>query len=195
MATVLGVLLAAGEGTRFEGGNKLLAEIDGKPVVVYAARTLVASGVDDALAVLGHEADRVEDALTDLEVRTVENPDYGRGQATSVALGAGIADEEGFDAALFVLGDLPCVAPETVRKLVGAFEQTDAGIAVPTYGGRRGNPVLFGREHFDELTELTGDRGGRALFEAHPVERVPVDDPGIHLDVDTAADLQRARDS
>ena len=197
MATVLGVVLAAGRSTRFETGNKLLAEIGGEPVVVYAARTLFgsANGVDDALAVLGHESGRIEDALADLNLRTVKNPDYGTGQATSVALGARIAAEEGFDAALFVLGDLPCVAPGTVRQLVETFEQADAQIVVPTHDDKRGNPVLFGRQHFEELASLTGDRGGRAIFETHPVERVPVDDPGIHLDVDTVADLQRVRDS
>ena len=197
MTSVLGVLLAAGQGTRFEAGNKLLAEIDDEPVVDHAARTLVATRIDDVLAVLGHDADRVEDALADLadlDLRTVRNPDYEEGQATSVALGAQIADEEGFDAALFALGDLPCVAPETVRQLVETFEQGDAGIVVPTHGGQRGNPVLFGRDHFEELAGLSGDRGGRTLFESHPVERVPVDDPGIHRDVDTVADLERTRD-
>ena len=196
MVTVLGVLLAAGKGTRFEDGNKLLARIDGEPVVVYAARTLLGNGncVDDIVAVLGHEADRVEDALADLNLRTVRNPDHGDGQATSVTLGAQIADEEGFDATLFALGDLPCVTPETVRQLVEAFERTDAGIVVPTHDDRRGNPVLFGRQQFEELSGLTGDRGGRALFEEHPVKRVPVDDPGIHQDVDTVSDLRRIRD-
>lgn len=201
MATVLGVLLAAGRGTRFEDGNELLAEIDGEPVVVHAARTLVrnvngaGTPLDDVVAILGHESDRVEGALTDLDLRTIRNPNYGDGQATAVALGALIAEEEGFDAALFALGDLPRVTPGTARQLVEAFEQADAEIVVPTHDDRRGNPVLFGRRHFEELAGLTGDRGGRALFEAYPVERVPVDDPGIHLDVDTVADLRRVRES
>lgn len=206
----LGVLLAAGTGSRFEGSdddrsgddNKLLAAVAGEPVVVRAARTLVdaseraadAGSIDDVVAVLGHEADRVEAALSGLDVEAVRNPDYETGQATSVARGAALARDWDADAVVFALGDMPCVRPDTVRAVVEAFARTDdAHVAVPVHDGRRGNPAVFGSRHFDALASLTGDRGGRTLFEAHPVERVPVDDPGVHLDVDTVADLRRAR--
>ncbi|PSP76386.1 nucleotidyltransferase family protein [Halobacteriales archaeon QS_1_68_20] len=198
--TVLGVLLAAGTGSRFEAGNKLLADLGGDPVVVRSAETLVeahAGGfLDDLVAVVGHEAERTAEALADLPFETVENPDYEAGQATSVARGVRVARERGADAAVFALGDLPCVDASTVEAVVAAWRDSDdgAGIVVPTCDGRRGNPVLFDARHFDELLAVSSDTGGRELFDASPVERVPVDDPGIHRDVDTVGDLAELRE-
>lgn len=190
---VVGVLLAAGRGTRFEGGNKLLAEVerDGEmeAVVRLAAERLLDAPVSEAVAVLGHEAERVGDALAPLPLETVRNRDWASGQATSVRRGVSWARAREADAALFALGDMPWVAPSTYRALVDNWRATDAGIVVPTYEGRRGNPVIFGARHFDELARVTGDTGGRDLLEDQPVEWVPVEDPGIRQDVDTREDL------
>jgi molybdenum cofactor cytidylyltransferase len=190
-ATVVGLLLAAGTASRFGDEQKLLAELDGEPLVRHAARTLIDADIDGVVAVLGHERERVAAALPP-EVATVHNPDYADGQATTVARGVRAAADRGAAAAVFALGDMPCVAGETVDALVAAYRnpETTADIVVPTYEGRRGNPVLFGAAHFDALQDVSGDRGGRALFDSYPVERVAVDDPGVHVDVDTAADLR-----
>ncbi|WP_440990837.1 nucleotidyltransferase family protein [Haloarchaeobius baliensis] len=190
---VVGVLLAAGTGSRFGDGKKLLAELDGEPLVRHAARTLLDAELDGVVAVLGDERDRVAAALPD-EIETVHNPDYADGQATTVARGARAVAERSAGAAVFALGDMPCVDPGTVDALVSAYRNrgrdADANIVVPTFDGQRGNPVLFGARHFDALQDVSGDTGGRALFDSHPVERVAVDDPGIHLDVDTEDDLR-----
>ncbi|WP_256298459.1 nucleotidyltransferase family protein [Haloarchaeobius salinus] len=195
--TVVGVLLAAGTASRFGDDQKLLAELDGEPLVRHAARTLLDANLDGVVAVLGHERERVAAALPD-GIETVHNPDYAGGQATTVARGARAAAERGADAAVFALGDMPCVDPSTVDALVATYRSrsrgTDADIVVPTYGGRRGNPVLFGATHFDALQDVSGDTGGRALFDEFPVERVVVDDPGIHRDVDTDDDLRELAD-
>ena len=190
---VVGVLLAAGTGSRFGDGQKLLAELDGEPLVRHAARTLVDADLDGLVAVLGHERERVAAALPD-GIETVHNPDYADGQATTVARGARAAAERGAGAAVFALGDMPCVDPATVTTLVAAYRsesrETDAEIVLPTFEGRRGNPVLFGASHFEALQDVSGDTGGRALFDSVPVERVAVADPGIHRDVDTDDDLR-----
>lgn len=193
---VVGVLLAAGSGTRFAGGNKLLAEAvaagDRAPVVRHAAEKLVGAPVDDAVAVLGHEAGRVGTALDALAIETVYNPEHESGQATSVRRGIEWARTHEADAALFALGDMPWVAPSTYRALVDTWRATEVGIVVPTHRGQRGNPVVFGARHFEALASVSGDTGGRALMEREPVERVAVDDPGIHRDVDQREDLERS---
>jgi len=192
--TVVGVLLAAGEGTRFEDGNKLLAAVEpgaageAEPLVRLAARPLVAS-VDEAVAVLGHESDRVADTLAQVEIATVHNPAYGTGQASSVATGVAWARERDADAAVFALGDTPWVSAGTYRAIVARWRDTDATIVVPEYDGQRGNPVLFDAAAFDELASVSGDAGGRELIARNPVERVVVEDPGILRDVDESADL------
>lgn len=192
--TVVGVLLAAGLGTRFEGGNKLLANAsrnhDRHAVVRLAAERLVESPVARAVAVLGHDADQVADVLRPLDIETVYNPAYEAGQATSVARGVDWARDHDADAALFALGDMPWVSPQTYHALLDRWRETGAEIVVPEYEGKRGNPVLFGATHFDALAAVAGDTGGRELMTREPVEWVAVDDPGISRDIDAREDLQ-----
>lgn len=154
-----------------------------------AAERLVASPVDDVVAVLGHEAERVAEALEPLDLETVHNRDYESGQATSVRCGVAWARRREADAALFALGDMPWVAPSTYRALVDSWRARDADIVVPIDEGQRGNPVVFGARYFDDLAAVSGDTGGRELLRREPVERVAVDDPGIHRDVDRRSDL------
>lgn len=189
---IFGVLLAAGTGSRFDGDNKLLSAIDGEPIARRAARTLV-DETDAAIAVVGHEAGRVRDALADLPIATVENPAYERGQGTSVRCGATVARERGAAAVVFALGDMPNVTPRTYRKLLDAHRNADAEVVVPTYEGRRGNPVVFDGAHLDRLAALDGDAGGRQLFEDVDVVRVECDDSGVLADVDTVDDLAAVR--
>lgn len=189
-ADVLGVLLAAGTGSRYGDGNKLLRKIDEEPIVRKAAWTLADSPLDEVVAVLGHDGALVAGTLARVPLTTVHNPRYEEGQGTSVARAALAAEDEGAEAALIHLGDMPCVQVSTVRALLEAYEAGEADIVVPVHDGERGNPVIFGESHYDTLQRLEGDDGGRLLFEANTVVRVEVDDPGIHLDVDTEDDLE-----
>lgn len=191
-AVVGGVVLAAGRSTRFEGGNKLLAEVDGVPIVRRAAETLCRSAVDEVVVVVGHEADRVTEALDGLDVETRRNGDYDEGQSTSVRTGVDLARRDDWEAVVFALGDMPFVRPATVDALRDAYEAGEGTIVAPAYEGKRGNPVLFGEEHFDPLESVTGDRGGRRLIEeSGDAVLVETDDPGVTRDVDYEADLRK----
>lgn len=211
---ILGVLLAAGTGSRFDsasgsessdgnddGENKLLADLDGEPVVTHAARTLTESSLDASLAVVGHDRERVAVALPP-EIEVVANPDYEQGQSTSVRRGVALARERDAEAVLFALGDMPRVSVETVDELLREYRESatsenaaseSPGIVAPRYEGQRGNPVLFDSRYFDALAGVEGDTGGRALLESEPVSWVEVSDPGVHRDVDTLADLRELR--
>ncbi|WP_436901872.1 nucleotidyltransferase family protein [Halovenus halobia] len=192
--TVGAVLLAAGRSERFGGSNKLLAELAGRPLLSHAAQTVLDADLAGRVAVLGHEADAVRAALPD-GFDTRRNDRFSEGQHTSVRAGVRAAREAGWDGAVFVLGDMPLVDSSTIDALVTAFQENRGTIVVPTVDGRRGNPVLFGAEHFDDLAAVTGDKGGRELVETHPdVARVAVADSGIHRDIDTPADLESVRE-
>lgn len=192
-STVGGVVLAAGDSSRFGDDNKLLASVDGAPLVRHVAETACASGLDDAVAVVGHEAAAVSVALDDLPLSVERNDDYAAGQSTSVRCGVAFARENDWDAAVFLLGDMPFVRPETVDRVVAAYRASGDSIVVPRYDDQRGNPVLFDRRHFDALATVSGDRGGRALVESEAgVLFLDVDDPGVRRDVDTEADLRDA---
>lgn len=190
--TVGGVLLAAGPSTRFGDANKLLAELDGKPVVRHAAGTFVSSGLPAVAVVVGHEADRVTEALADLDVTVLENDAYRRGQSTSLHVGVEHARERGWGAVVFGLGDMPRVAPESVDALLAADRRDGRGtILAAANDGKRGNPVLFDARHYDDLLAIEGDTGGRpVLMGSDDLALVETGDPGVTRDVDYRDDLE-----
>ena len=197
MTRIVGVLLAAGVGDRFEGDEKLLAPLDAEPIVSLAARSLAIDGVDHVVAAVRPDAQAVHGTLEPVVDEIIENPTPADGQSRSVARGARRAAEIGADAAVFLPGDMPLIDPGTTRRLVEGYWSADDSpdAIVPTYHGRRGNPVVFDAGQFDALESLSGDVGGRALFDDIDVGRLPVEDPGIHRDVDTVADLERLQRS
>ncbi|SHH45235.1 nucleotidyltransferase family protein [Halobaculum gomorrense] len=190
---VAGVVLAAGTSSRYGDRNKLLEpDPDGDPLVRAAARTPVEAGLDPVVVVVGHEADRVADAVDGLGVETVTNEAFAAGQSTSVAAGVrAVADRDPpVDAAVVALGDMPFVDPAPVRALVDAYAAGVGDALAPAYEGRRGNPVLFDRRFFAALDDVEGDVGGRAvLLGSNDAALVAVDDPGVRRDVDEPGDL------
>lgn len=184
---IAGVLLAAGRGGRFGTENKLLVEVNDKPVVVHAVETLIAATVEPVVVVLGYEADCVRRALAEYPVDFVLNPDFPDGQATSVRTGVS-AVPDNCAAAVFALGDMPVVRSSTVDALVTAFRNDVGDILAAAYLGKRGNPVLFDASYFDDLRDVQGDTGGRGLI-IEQGRLVDTDDPGVRLDVDTPGDL------
>jgi molybdenum cofactor cytidylyltransferase len=190
--TVVGVLLAAGGSSRFGERNKLLAEIDGEPLVRRAARTLLDSRVSRVVAVLGHQSDAVRDALPDFDVAFVANDAYERGLSTSVERGARAAADGDADAAMFLPGDMPFVDSATVDLLVDGFAGGVADAMAAAYRGQRGNPVLFGADHFDALCAVDGDIGGRDILLDSGV-LLETDDAGVVMDIDTQDDLERVQ--
>lgn len=191
-AVVAGILLAAGESTRFEDGNKLLATFEGEPVVWHAGLTIVQAGITPRVAVLGRDAEAVETALAGLDFEFVHNPDFADGQATSVRRGVDAIGP--VDAALIALGDMPTVSPRSLSALVDVYRAGEASAVAAAHEGKRGNPVLFDREYFADLRAVEGDTGGREiLLEGDDSALVETGDPGVLRDVDTRRDLERLR--
>lgn len=191
---VAAVILAAGLSRRMGGPNKLLAPIDGVPMIARVADAFLGSKARPILVVVGHQADDVRAALTGRPVRFVVNPDFEEGLGAS--LRAGIeAIGEGLDGALVGLGDMPRVTSAHIDALIDAFDPAGpATIVVPVHDRKRGHPVLWSARHFLEMRKLGGDVGARALLERHAdaVLAVPIDDAAVHLDVDTPEMLAEA---
>lgn len=186
---IAGVVLAAGTSSRL-GRPKQLLPVGGEPLVRHTLRAILASKLDDVLVVLGHEADAVQSAIAALPVRVVHNPDFARGQSTSVRAGlAALAPET--EAAVFLLGDQPGVDPDVIDALITAWRDTNAPIVAPRYTGGIGNPILFDRRLFPELGTLEGDRGAnrivRLLERQGRLEIVPIHHPAPP-DVDIESD-------
>ncbi|MEH3147494.1 MAG: nucleotidyltransferase family protein [Methylobacterium frigidaeris] len=188
------VVLAAGLGSRFGPAPKLLASLDGRPLVRHAAEAALAADLGPVVAVLGHEAARVSAVLDDLALCPVVNPRFGEGLSTSVRAGLSALPGE-VAAAIVLLGDMPRVAPDLLRDLAAAFEAAERKPAavVPVRDGRRGNPVLLNRHRLSaEIEALSGDRGfGPLLAGRADVLEWPVRAEGVLIDVDTPEALAR----
>lgn len=186
----MALVLAAGAGSRF-GGGKLLAAVNGKPLLQHVLDRIAEAGVEDVIVVLGRDAAGVESAVAWRAERRVRNPEPERGLASSLHVGmAGVGPA--VDAVLILLGDQPLVATETIRAVLDAPHDPARPIVVAVYADDRGrNPVLLRREAFARIGEAVGDRGLGPVLAAHPelVMEVPV--AGRNPDVDTSADLAR----
>ncbi|MFT3986483.1 NTP transferase domain-containing protein [Aestuariivirga sp.] len=191
---VAGVVLAAGLSSRM-GANKLLADIGGVPMIRRTVEALVPAGLASLTIVTGRDADEVEKALAGLPVTFTHNARFASGLASSLARGiASVPDTS--DAVLVCLGDMPRVDAQAVAKLVAAFNPAEhRSICVPVFKGQRGNPVLWGRQHFLALMMIDGDRGGRALMDQLHDDLVEIEmpDSAVVTDADTPEALARLR--
>jgi CTP:molybdopterin cytidylyltransferase MocA len=191
-SAVAGVLLAAGEGSRF-GRPKALVELDGQTLAERGVALLRAGGTDPVLIVTG--AAQIE-LRPEHQARRVYNGEWrtGMGSSLRAALRALTELEAGpeIGAVVVALADQPLVGAEAVGRLIAAY-QAGAGVAVAAYGGKPRNPVLLAREHWPEvIATATGDQGARAFLRARPelVTLVECGDTGRPDDIDTPADLE-----
>lgn len=191
---IAALLLAAGASRRFGGGRqKLVQELNGRPVVRWSAETLIGAPVGEVIVVVGLNDGLVRDALKGLRLRFVQNAAADEGMASSVAVGVAALSPE-TQGALIVLGDEPLAGRAPLERVVQRYKEGGASVVAPTFRGVRGHPVLFDRSVFPELLALTGDRGARAVADREPgrLAIVEVDLPKP-VDVDTPADLARLR--
>ena len=187
MPRIAAIVLTAGQSRRTGTINKLLAEIDGTPMAVRVLKEVSASAARPIVVVTGHEADRVSEALEGDGLTFVHNPDYADGLSTSLIAGLKPLPED-IDGAIVCLGDMPRVKAAHIDKLIAAFNPLEGrAICVPTFAGKRGNPVLWGAQFFEEMQNVSGDVGARHLIGAHSelIAEVPIDDDGVLVDVDT----------
>ena len=192
---VAAVVLAAGRSHRMGPENKLLAGIEGVPMVVRVVDTVLASSAHSVVVVTGHEEARVRDALAGRAVTFAHNPAYETGMSSSLRVGLDAVPHK-VDGVLVCLGDMPWVTIAHLEALIATFDPScDRPICVPVHERKRGNPVLWPKKYFREMREIQGDRGARILLDRHAdeVTYVPVSDEGVNLDVDTPAALEAIR--
>jgi molybdenum cofactor cytidylyltransferase len=162
---ISGIVLAAGTSSRL-GSPKQLLELDGSPLLQHVIDALSASGVDEVVVVLGHEADRIGVTLRfPPGVRTAFNPDHRSGQSTSLAAGLDALDSDS-DVAVIVLGDQPRLTTEAIRKVLDAFRAGPAPIARAMWDGAPGHPVVAARSEWDRFRRVRGDTGARHVIAA-----------------------------
>lgn len=188
------VLLAGGASRRFGADNKLLAELDGVPIVAKVAHAILDGVGGEVVVVTGAEHDAYVAALSRLPLRFVVNPSWDEGIGGSVATGVRALSETPYGA-FIVPGDLPNLTTDVFRRLGEAFRESGgARVVVPvTARGAQRNPVLWPRRLFPKLALLTGPKGGKSLLDTLDGERLDVafGDESLFADIDTPDDLAR----
>ena len=185
--SVTGILLAAGQSTRF-GSDKLLHPLEnGTPMAVVTARHL--KGVlERSIAVVADIESELAGLLAGEGLRIVPNPRAGKGMGTSIACGVAASPEAA--GWLIALADMPRI-PGTIIQAVVASLEGGADIVAPVYQGRRGHPVGFSARHAPALMQLQADTGARGIIAANrgSLEMIETMDAGVIADIDSTASL------
>lgn len=192
---VVAVIMAAGASRRFGAGDKRRARLPtGQSLLAATVAKAVASFSRLRVVIREEDDPRALGLAADLPIIRARQARDGLGasiaEAFTTLMGDGALDE--VTAAAVLLGDMPGLAAETLRLLQRRARRDR--IIRPRHAGHPGHPVLFGRDFWPELTALEGDEGARRIIRQHRAlyQEIEVSDPGIHLDIDTAADLATA---
>jgi molybdenum cofactor cytidylyltransferase len=184
---IIAVVLSAGESSRM-GRPKALLPIEGQKFIERIIRVIGQSRVGRTIVVLGHHADQLRGQIEHLPVEVVINPDYRSGQLSSLqAAIRHVSDDDRCDGMLVHLVDHPFIDVALVDALIESFFETKKMIVVPRYKGKRGHPVIFSRQLFDDLLNAPLEQGAKAVVNAHRQETLEIEwqDEGITLDIDT----------
>lgn len=186
MTSITAILLAAGLSRRFGTDNKLLAEVNGMPMVRQTASHLCASKAGRVVAVLGHQADQVASALDGLPVETVLNPSYLDGQVTSVRAGLAAVTDDAVGM-MMCLSDQPLLQAADYDMLMDAFLDQPTRVIVPFLSGKRGNPVVLPTTLRRDVLDGDLNVGCRSFIDQNPdlVQQVEVTNPVYRKDFDT----------
>jgi molybdenum cofactor cytidylyltransferase len=192
VSEVYAILLAAGESRRM-GHPKALLKVGDETFVAHLASAML-TVASRLLIVVGAHADRVSRAIpNDPRIIVVDNPNYLRGQLSSIKAGIRALPDDA-SAALIHLVDHPNVRPDTFASVVSTYSESNKPIVIARHEGRRGHPVLFNRKLFAEILDAPEGQGARFVVNADSarVSYADVRDPGVLLDLDTPEDLERA---
>jgi molybdenum cofactor cytidylyltransferase len=184
---IIAVVLSAGESSRM-GRPKALLPIEGQNFIERIVAALKQSQAGRILVVLGHDADAMRRQIEHLPIEIIVNTDYKKGQLSSLQSAIRhIEKENRCDGMLVHLVDHPYIDPQLVDLMIGRFYETNKVIVVPRHQGKRGHPVIFSRDLFEELLSAPGDQGAKAVVNTHRAETLEIDteDQGIALDIDT----------
>jgi molybdenum cofactor cytidylyltransferase len=185
---IAAIVLAAGKSERM-GRPKALLPLQGRTFLDNILSAISQSSVERTLVVVGHHRAEIEGHVTP-GTSVIYNPDYEQGMSTSLQAGIRALPPEAHGAFLFLV-DHPLVQFETIELLIKSL--APGQIVLPKFQGRRGHPVLFSSDIFQEILGLTASQGANIVVRKDPsrVVEVTVDSPGILVDIDTPEDFRK----
>ena len=188
---ISGLILGAGSSERL-GQPKQLLPFGGTTLLGWViAQAQRASGLDELVVVLGRAADQIRQRVDFGATKVVENPVFAEGCASSYRAGIGALDPKS-EAIMILLGDQPGIKPGVMDQVAEEWRQGQSQIAICSYHGRKGHPMIFARPLFDQLLGLHGDKAAWKLVDANPdlVQEIEFDLPTPE-DINTWDDFNR----
>jgi molybdenum cofactor cytidylyltransferase len=186
MKRVEGLILAAGKSQRM-GSPKPLLRIFGRTFLEHIALEARQSELIGLKIILGHQADLILKSLPRFEADVIVNPDYEQGQLSSLTKGLKALEGCPIDGVMLFLIDHPFISRDVINQLIQSFSEHGQPIVIPTFRGKRGHPLIFGRELFSELSNAPLDQGAVTVVRKHQerVFSVEVEQEGVLIDIDT----------
>jgi molybdenum cofactor cytidylyltransferase len=190
-----GIILAAGESTRF-GSPKQLLQLKDRCLVEWVLDAALASELSRIILVLGYAHQEIQKALgkklRHAKLQIEINPHYQKGQSHSLQVGLSSVISA-FPAVMFLLADQPLVDAAVINCLLNKFWSADKDICVPAFRGKRGNPSIFSQKFYRHIMKIKGDIGARQIIKTHPerVLEIEIKDPLLFSDVDTPEDFEK----
>ena len=190
-----GIILAAGMSTRL-GQLKQLLKVGGKTILSMVIDAALFSDLDKILLVLGHQSDKIiaamGDKLRNPKLSVIINSRYQEGMSTSIQCAMEKIKDD-FSSFMIILGDQPLLSKDTINFILSRFWASNKGICVPVHKGKRGPPVCFSNEFYDDIFNISGDIGAREIIKNKPEHTldVEIEDSDCFFDIDNEADLER----
>jgi molybdenum cofactor cytidylyltransferase len=183
---VAGLILAAGKSERM-GRPKALLPFMGRCFLTHVLTEASQSSLADVKIVLGHHAEAILEALPELRPKVLINPEYESEQLSSLQCGLKHLSLIKLDGVMVFLIDHPMIHRGLINQLIEAFTKKDSPIVIPSFEHRRGHPMIFGAELFNELLAAPLDQGAVSVVRKHPhdILHLDVDEPGVLVDIDT----------
>jgi molybdenum cofactor cytidylyltransferase len=189
------VILAAGKSTRMQGSNKLLANIEGVPMIRRVVQAALSSKVDEVIVVLGWEEEKTRSTLAGLNCKMVVNEGFEEGQSSSVKVGLGELNPSS-RAVMILPGDVARIDTSSINMVIDRYNEGGCLIVVAGHETRPGHPILLDRQLFPEIARINEQTLGlKALVNKHQANvcLVETGSLGVLKDVDTANDLAELR--
>ncbi len=177
------LLLAAGASSRMRGADKLLEEVGGSPLIATMARR--ASALAPTLVTLPSLDHPRAEALQDMDLTVIPVPDAAEGMAASLRRGTAALPDRA-TGVMILPADMPELTAEDLATLAQTWQSDPDTIHRATAAdGTPGHPVIFPKDLFGALKQLSGDTGARALLKSNPVRHVALPARHALTDLDT----------
>jgi molybdenum cofactor cytidylyltransferase len=191
------IVLAAGKSVRMHGRNKLLAKIEGKPMIRRVVETALSSKVDEVIVVLGWGADKIRAALSDLPCRLIVNKNYEGGQSVSIKVGLREVGKTA-RAVLILPGDVAMIDTHSINSVLDGYSKYNKPILIASHDGKQGHPILLARSLFTEIEAIDEQTYGlKSVVQSHEreLELIETGSENVLKDCDTPEDLRRLQRS